>query len=88
MSNSPEFEKAAASIKDLTVRPTDEELLELYGLFKQASVGDCNTARPGMFDLKGKYKWDKWDSHKGTSKADAETKYIELVKTLTEKYSS
>ena len=88
MSNSPEFEKAAASIKDLTVRPTDEELLELYGLFKQASVGDCNTARPGMFDLKGKYKWDKWDSHKGTSKADSETKYIALVKTLTEKYSS
>ena len=88
MSNSPEFEKAAADIKSLTVRPTDEELLELYGLFKQASTGDCNTARPGMFDLKGKYKWDKWNSHKGMSKEDAETKYIDLVKTLIEKYSS
>ncbi len=83
-----EFEKAAAEIKDLTVRPTDEELLELYGLYKQAAIGDCNTARPGMFDLKGKYKWDKWNGHKGTSKADAETKYIALVKTLLEKYSS
>ncbi len=88
MSNSPEFEKAAAEIKDLTVRPTNEELLELYGLFKQASCGDCNTARPGMFDLKGKYKWDKWNSLKGMSKGDAENDYIKFVKTLTDKYTS
>ena len=88
MSNSAEFVKAAADIKDLTVRPTDEELLELYGLYKQAFVGDCNTARPGMFDLKGKYKWDKWNSHKGMAKGDAETRYIGFVKTLMDKYSS
>lgn len=80
MSNSPEFLKAAEDIKTLTVRPTDQELLDLYGLFKQASVGDCDTARPGMFDLKGKYKWDNWNSRKGLSKEEAESKYIEMAK--------
>ena len=31
---------------------SNEELLEVYSLFKQASVGDCNTSRPGMMDFK------------------------------------
>lgn len=30
-----------------------EDKLILYGLFKQATVGDINTARPGIFDQKG-----------------------------------
>uniref|UniRef100_A0A8C5RVI7 ACB domain-containing protein n=1 Tax=Laticauda laticaudata TaxID=8630 RepID=A0A8C5RVI7_LATLA len=34
------------------------ELLDLYGHFKQVTVGDGNTECPGMFDLKGKAKWD------------------------------
>lgn len=35
-----DFDKAAEDVKDLTKRPSDEELLELYALFKQATVGD------------------------------------------------
>ena len=31
---------------------SNDELLEVYGLFKQATVGDVNTSRPGMLDLK------------------------------------
>lgn len=37
------FLKAAEEVKTLTVRPTDDELLELYGLYKQVTVGDINT---------------------------------------------
>jgi len=37
---------------------------ELYALFKQATVGDCNTSRPGIFDQKGRYKWDAWEKKK------------------------
>lgn len=86
--NSPEFQEAAKVVRDLTERPTNEELLDLYGYFKQATVGDCNTARPGFFDMKGRAKWDNWDSRKGMSKAEAESKYIEYVKTLRGKYPS
>ena len=31
---------------------SNEELLEVYALFKQGSIGDCNTSRPGMMDFK------------------------------------
>ena len=37
-------------------------------LIMQASEGDCNTARPGMLDLKGKAKWDSWNRKKGMTK--------------------
>ena len=87
MSNSPEFSAAAAAAKAFTSLPTNDELLELYGYFKQATIGDCNTTRPGMFDLKGKAKWDNWNSRKGLSKEEAESKYIQLVETLKPKYN-
>lgn len=62
--------------------------MEIYGLFKQASVGDINTERPGMFslDLKGKAKWDAWNAKKGLSTQQAETDYIAKVNQLAEQY--
>ena len=54
----------------------------LYALFKQATVGDVNTARPGMFDMTGKAKWDNWDSKKGMSTADAKAAYVQKAKDL------
>ncbi|KAM9323642.1 LOW QUALITY PROTEIN: acyl-CoA-binding protein-like [Pholidichthys leucotaenia] len=54
------FDTAAAEVK-LKVKPTDEEMLLVYSLFKQATVGDVNTARPGMLDFTGKAKWDAWE---------------------------
>ena len=34
--------------------PCREQQLKLYALFKQASIGACNTERPGMLDFAGK----------------------------------
>ena len=31
---------------------SNDELKEVYALYKQATVGDINTTRPGMLDLK------------------------------------
>ena len=45
-----------------------------------------NLARPGMFDLKGKAKWDAWSSKKGMSKEDAKEAYVKFVQELLEKY--
>lgn len=83
---SAEFTDKANAVNALTKRPNDDELLELYGLYKQATVGDNETSKPGMFDLKGKYKWEAWNKVKGLSQADAEQKYIELVDLLLAKY--
>ncbi|KAG7474175.1 acyl-CoA-binding domain-containing protein 7 [Solea senegalensis] len=65
MSLQAEFDKMAGDVKNVKTKPTDQELLDLYGLYKQATVGDVNTDRPGLFDMKGKAKWDAWDSRKG-----------------------
>jgi len=40
-----EFLEAAESVKNLKSKPNDAEMLELYGLYKQATVGDINTGK-------------------------------------------
>ncbi|KAL6462318.1 hypothetical protein MHYP_G00287400 [Metynnis hypsauchen] len=81
-----EFEQYADDVKKVKTRPTDQELLDLYGLYKQAVVGDINIDKPGITDLKGKAKWDAWNSRKGMSKDDAMTAYIALAKESINKY--
>ena len=34
-----------------------QDQLELYALYKQVTVGDCNTARPGFFAMTDRAKW-------------------------------
>ncbi|MCB0507570.1 MAG: acyl-CoA-binding protein [Chitinophagales bacterium] len=82
MSLDKQFEQAQVDVKTLTKRPTDTQLLDLYAFFKQATEGDNNTSKPGMFDIKGKFKWEAWKSKSGMSKADAQQKYIDLVSEL------
>ncbi len=64
----------------------NEKKIKIYFLFLiEATVGDNNTAKPGMFDLKGKYKWEAWDGNKGKSKQAAQQEYIALVRELQSK---
>ena len=84
MSLDKQFEQAQADTKNLTKRPSDLQLLDLYAFFKQATEGDNNTSKPGMFDIKGKFKWDAWKAKAGLSKSDAQQKYVDLVNGLLE----
>ena len=54
------FEEAQKRVKTLTESPGNDELLELYALFKQATVGDVSGSRPGMLEFKGRAKFDAW----------------------------
>ncbi|CAG0919835.1 unnamed protein product [Notodromas monacha] len=76
------FDKAAEDVKNLDKRPSDDDLKTIYGLFKQATVGDCNTSKPGLLDFKGKAKWESWNALKGLSAEEAMTKYVEKVTQL------
>uniref|UniRef100_A0A1B0FKR3 ACB domain-containing protein n=1 Tax=Glossina morsitans morsitans TaxID=37546 RepID=A0A1B0FKR3_GLOMM len=87
MSLDEEFNAAAERIKTMTKRPTDEEFLELYALFKQASMGDNNTSKPGLFDLKAKAKWEWWNKQKGKAQDQAKKEYIAFVERLMSKYA-
>ncbi|XP_053733135.1 acyl-CoA-binding protein [Synchiropus splendidus] len=81
-----QFKAAAEEVKQLKAKPSDAEMLLVYALFKQVSVGDVNTARPGMLDFTGKAKWDAWEKQKGKSKEEAMNEYITLVGELKQKY--
>lgn len=59
------FEEAAAKVKKLVSRPNDEELLDIYALFKQATMCDCTQPKPGLFQLKDKAKHEAWMKLKG-----------------------
>ncbi|XP_043923447.1 acyl-CoA-binding domain-containing protein 7 [Protopterus annectens] len=80
------FDEAAETVKKLKARPDDDELRELYGLYKQVTVGDINIGCPGMLDLKGKAKWEAWNSKKGMSREDAMNAYISKANEMKEKY--
>lgn len=76
------FKDAQVRVNQLSERPSNDDLLKLYALFKQATEGDVNTDRPGGFDFKGNAKWDAWKKVEGTSAEDAESQYITLVNQL------
>ncbi|XP_022819684.1 acyl-CoA-binding protein homolog isoform X1 [Spodoptera litura] len=78
-----QFDKAAGDVKKLKSLPSDADLLELYALFKQATVGDSDPSKaPGFLDLKGKAKFEAWSKKKGLSKEDAQKAYVAKVEQL------
>ena len=57
-------------------------LLQLYGLYKQATEGDVSGKRPGLLDVKGRAKFDAWTERKGLSTEKARSEYVALVTRL------
>ncbi|MFZ8932749.1 MAG: acyl-CoA-binding protein [Bacteriovoracaceae bacterium] len=81
-----DFLSCSEEVKNLKKRPSNDELLELYALFKQAKEGDVQGKRPGMLDLKGRAKYDTWAKFKGMNSQKAMETYVELVKKLQKVY--
>ncbi|RZB93196.1 Acyl-CoA-binding protein isoform A [Glycine soja] len=79
-----DFEQYAEKAKTLPPTQSNEDLLILYGLYKQATVGPVNTSRPGMFNMRDRAKWDAWKAVEGKSKDEAMGDYIIKVKQLLE----
>lgn len=76
------FDSAQARVKTLKAAPSNDVLLDLYSLFKQATAGDVQGARPGMMDFKGRAKFDAWAKRKGLGKDQAMEAYVALVDRL------
>ncbi|CAL0311744.1 hypothetical protein Lal_00027483 [Lupinus albus] len=79
-----DFEQYALKAKSLPDTTTNENLLIIYGLYKQATVGPVNTSRPGIFYQRDRAKWDAWKAVEGKSKEEAMNDYITKVKQLLE----
>jgi acyl-CoA-binding protein len=76
------FNAAVAQSKDLPSRPSNEDLLQMYALFKQATDGDVSGERPGGFDFKAIAKYNVWEEKKGINKEQAMQEYVNLVERL------
>jgi acyl-CoA-binding protein len=61
---------------------SNERLLELYALYKQATAGDVAGDRPGGFDFRGAAKYDAWERRRGMTPDEARLAYVELVDRL------
>lgn len=86
MSLTEQFQQAQVEVKKLPSRPSNDELLELYSLYKQATQGDVSGKRPSMMDITGRAKYDAWAKKKGMNQEDAMQKYVDYVAELQAKY--
>ncbi len=76
-----QFDAAIAKAGGLP-NQSNEKLLELYSLFKQATVGDVEGDRPSGFDFRGAAKYDAWEKRRGMSSDEAKQAYVDLVDQL------
>ncbi|KAI9017494.1 acyl CoA binding protein-domain-containing protein [Gaertneriomyces semiglobifer] len=66
--------------------PSTSEKLEFYGLYKQATLGPCTTARPSVFDVAGRAKHDAWQRVSNMSQSDAKENYVDAVIKFLERF--
>ncbi|HSK11853.1 MAG TPA: acyl-CoA-binding protein [Phnomibacter sp.] len=77
------FEQAVADSKTLSEKPSNDTLLQLYSLYKQATEGDAPDEGPSNpFDFVAKAKHGAWAELKGTLKDAAMEQYVALVQKL------
>lgn len=81
-----EFNKYTKIVKNLKETPDDDELLTLYGLYKQSIEGDCNINKPIFLNFKEKSKYNAWKDHEGLETKKAMKYYIREVKRLIKQY--
>ena len=50
------FNAASKHLPSILSKVESPDLLYFYARYKQATVGPCNTEKPGFFDFKGNFK--------------------------------
>ena len=76
------FIQAAESIIALKGKLTQDEMIILYGLYKQTLLGNNTTPIPSLIAQKERHKWQAWTTHRGKLKRVAREEYILLANTI------
>lgn len=71
---------------DGSFKPSNDYKLNMYALFKQATIGDVQGKKPGMLDVIGRAKYNAWEKRRGMSKADAMQSYLAEVEKVEAEY--
>jgi len=69
----------AGSSSSNSSKPTDSQLLELYGLYKVATTGPCKESQPGIFNMRARTKWSAWKNKSKMTQVDAMQEYVTQV---------
>ena len=80
-----DFKKYAATMKertDIVDKLNKDQKLKLYSLGKQGMEGDNVAAKPGMFAIKEKFKWEAWNKLKGMDQQIARNQFTQYARQL------
>jgi len=82
------FDMVVGNLKSLPtegfIAPSNEQKLQVYSLFKQATEGDCKGSAPSIFSPIARAKWYAWDKLRGMSRSEAMQKYIHFLANIVE----
>ncbi|KAF9652099.1 ACBP-domain-containing protein [Thelephora ganbajun] len=83
-----QFDRAVEIVQSLPkngpIQTDYEEKLTI--LYKQATVGNVTSTRPGIWDMLGRAKWDAWAKHKDLDKYEAKWLYVDALMKVLKKY--
>lgn len=83
-----DFNRAADYLQHLVNKLESSALLQFYGLYKQATVGRCNVAKPGIFNMQGRAKWTAWNDLGGMTKEAAMIAYVNALNDIEPDWSN
>ena len=76
------FEQAVSESKQLPEKPSNDILLKIYNLYKQATYGDITGDKPNGFDFINLAKYNAWESLRGKDSEEAMQEYVDLINSL------
>ncbi|KAJ7667706.1 hypothetical protein DFH06DRAFT_1183348 [Mycena polygramma] len=86
-----QFDRAVEIVQGLPktgpIQTGYDEKLTMYSLYKQATVGNVTSPRPGIWDMLGRAKWDAWAKHKDLDSYEAKWLYVAALMKVLRKYS-
>ncbi|GJE84930.1 acyl-CoA-binding protein [Phanerochaete sordida] len=86
-----QFNRAVEIVQNLPktgpIQTGYEDKLNMYSLFKQATMGNVQGPRPSMWELLPRAKWDAWAKHKDLDAYQAKVMYVEALLKVLRRYS-
>ena len=80
MSVNEEFTELLRYIIINDINFLENQLIKLYGLYKQSIYGDNNTNEPNFLFLKDNLIWREWSKHIGKDKEICKKEFIDYYK--------
>lgn len=76
------FSTASTHVRSIISKLNDDQMLQFYGLYKQATDGPCDKPKPSWYQMTEKQKWEAWMSQKDLGPEAAMEKYIQLLDSI------